>query len=117
MNGRKPHPDQLSILYGQSESPQPLHPPLTTFEAEREAVRWRARLVLIESVMMAALMLGAGLAMNHGFRTALQNAVLVGIACLLTGMLLIGLSALASRLLMRLSRRRQALRKDRSDKL
>lgn len=117
MNGRKPHPDQLPIHYGQSESPQPLPSQLAAIEAEREAIRWRLRLVFIESVMMAALLLGAGLAMNHGFRTALQNAVLVGIACLLTGMLLIGLSALTSRLLTRMSLWRQTLRKARSDKL
>lgn len=93
MNRHPPHPDQLPSAVAHEK----MISARLALEAERDAIRWRLRLVVIESIMMTALLLGAGIAMQHGFGTALRNAVLVGLACLLTGVLLILLSAATSR--------------------
>lgn len=72
--------------------------------AQREAIRWRFRLVLIETVMMAALVLIAGLVLGQNPSLVLRGAALVGAGCLVTGGILIALSAAGARLLSRLHR-------------
>lgn len=102
MKCHSPHPEQLPVALGDTPAKEPMTSEQMikahyAIEAERDAIRWRLRLVVIESIMMTALLLGAGIAMHHGPGTALRNAVLVGLACLLTGVLLILLSAATSR--------------------
>jgi hypothetical protein len=70
-------------------------------------VRWRFRLVLIESAMMATLVVAAGLALGQKPEMVLRGAALVGAGCLLTGGLLIALSAAGSRMLSSIRRRRE----------
>lgn len=70
--------------------------------AENEAVHWRLRLVMIEAVMLSALVLIAGLLLGHPPTLVVRNALMVGIGCLLGGILLVGLSALAGHGLSRL---------------
>lgn len=81
--------------------------------ARREAVRWRFRLVLIETAMMATLVAAAGLALGQKAEMVLRGAALVGAGCLVTGGLLIGLSAAGSRILssIRLRRKRDTARR------
>lgn len=80
---------------------------LVAERAQREAVRWRFRLVVIETAMMALLVLAAGYALGQKTETVLRGAVLVGLGCLGTGVLLIGLSAATARLLSRFRRWRR----------
>jgi hypothetical protein len=70
--------------------------------ARREAVRWRFRLVLIETAMMALLVLIAGLALGQKTDLVLRGAALVAAGCFATGVLLIALSVASSRLLSRI---------------
>ncbi|WP_223806412.1 hypothetical protein [Novosphingobium sp. LASN5T] len=62
--------------------------------AEAAALRWRFRLILIESAGMAALVLGAGAALHQPIGLLLRAGAMVGGACLLSGLLLIALSGL-----------------------
>lgn len=70
--------------------------------ARHEAMRWRFRLVLVETVMMALLVLIAGLVLGQKTELVLRGAALVGAGCLATGALLIVLSAACARLLTRM---------------
>jgi len=74
--------------------------------AEADALRWRFRLVIIESVMITSLVLVAGLALDQPTGIVLRGAALVGAGCFITGLILIGLTGLASRLLARWRRAR-----------
>ncbi|CAM8670874.1 hypothetical protein PX699_24460 [Sphingobium sp. H39-3-25] len=73
--------------------------------AEVQAIQWRFRLVIIESVMMATLVLAAGIALDLPMSKTLTGAATVGIGCFLTGLMLIGLTGAASRLLAKLRRK------------
>lgn len=70
--------------------------------ARQEAVRWRLRLVVMETGVMALLVLAAGFALGQKPEMVLRGAALVGLGCLATGLLLVALSAGAARLLSRI---------------
>jgi hypothetical protein len=76
--------------------------------AERQALGWRFRLVVIESIMMAGLVLVAGLLVDQPTSVVTQASVTVGIACFASGLLLIWLSSLTSGLILRWRHRRRA---------
>lgn len=73
--------------------------------AEADALRWRFRLVLIETAMISALVLASGLALEQPAALVLRGAAIVGAGCFLTGVLLIGLTGAASRILTKLRRK------------
>lgn len=60
--------------------------------AQHQALFWRFRLVTIETLMMGALILCAGLALHQPATMVLRAAVMVSAGCFASGMLLIGLS-------------------------
>jgi hypothetical protein len=72
--------------------------------AEAAAMRWRFRLILIESAMMAGLVLAAGLTLGQPTVLVCRSAAVVGAACLASGLLLIALSGLTGHLLSRYRR-------------
>ena len=74
--------------------------------AEADAVRWRLRLIAIETLLMAGLVTVAGLALDQKPIAVMKAALLVGATCLGSGVLLIGLSAVSRRLLSGLRRGR-----------
>ena len=76
--------------------------------AERQALGWRFRLVVIESVMMAGLVLVAGLLVEQSTSIVTRAAVTVGIACFASGLLLIWLSSVTSGLMLRWRHRQRA---------
>lgn len=76
--------------------------------AEADAIRWRFRLIVIETVMMASLVLAAGLVLKLPADLVLRGSAVVGAACLTSGVLLIGLSGLSGYLLSRWRRWRQS---------
>jgi hypothetical protein len=77
-------------------------------EAERRAYYWRFRLVVIETVMMAGLVLIAGLLVSLPTEMVVRAALTVGAACFASGLLLIWLSSVTSQLMIRWRGRRQA---------
>lgn len=78
-----------------------------TAEAERRAFYWRFRLVAIETVMMASMVLVAGLLIDQPTTMVVRASVTVGIACFVSGLLLIWLSSVTSGLMIRWRRRRR----------
>ena len=74
--------------------------------AEADALRWRFRLVVIETMMIASLVLVAGLVLEQPTGPVLRGAALVGAGCFLTGLLMIALTGAVSRLLAKLRRPR-----------
>lgn len=109
-----PEPDQIYLGFGQRDQLDAMIDNRAAVQAEAEAAYWRLRLMAIESVMMAALVLGAGLAMRLGFALALRNAALVGGGCLAVGVLTVGLAALTGRGFSRLVTHLRARRARRS---
>ena len=58
---------------------------------------WRFRLVTIETLMMGALVLAAGLALGQPAFLVLRASVMVGAGCFASGILLISLTGAADR--------------------
>lgn len=102
----KPHPDQLTLELGKDAELERMIEARVAIRAENEALHWRFRLVIIESVMIASLVLAAGLTLDQPLPLVVRGAALVGAGCFLTGLILIGLTGLTSRLLARWRRRR-----------
>lgn len=75
-----------------------------TARLERDAWRWRFRLLSIETVMMAGLVITAGLILHQPTLLVLRAGLLVGASCFASGMLLLGLSTGTGRLLTRFRR-------------
>ena len=73
---------------------------------ETDAWRWRFRLLTIETVMMAGLVLIAGLMLHQPAELVLRATLLVGASCFASGMLILGLSTGTGKLLSRFRRRR-----------
>jgi hypothetical protein len=61
--------------------------------AKAEAWHWRFRLITVETIMMAMLIVAAGLCLGKPVGEILRAAILVGAACFASGILLLGLSA------------------------
>ena len=107
MKRRSIHRDQLQMqLDGMMPADRALFDAAVAAVAERQALGWRFRLVVIESLMMAGLVLVAGLLVDQPTSIVAQASVTVGIACLVSGLLLIWLSSVTSGLMLRWRRRR-----------
>lgn len=70
--------------------------------AKAQAFAWRFRLVTIETLMMAALVLAAGLALRQPTPLVLRASIMVGGGCFASGILLIGLTGAFDRATARL---------------
>ena len=64
--------------------------------AAAEAFRWRFRLIVTETLMIAILVALAGSILHKPFLVIARAAIGMAAACLASGMLLIGLSGLGS---------------------
>lgn len=104
---RKPNPDQLPLGFGKDAEIERIIEARVSIRAEAEAIRWRFRLVLIETVMMSGLVLAAGFALGQPTPIVLRGAAIVGIACLVTGLMLILLSGVTGLLLSKYRRWRR----------
>lgn len=100
--------DQLPLQFDSQADLERVIEMRVTDRCEAESFRWRFRLVAIETIVLAALVAGAGLTLEQPTSLVVRAALLIGGSCFATGVLLIGLSALGSRLWVRLHRRRSA---------
>lgn len=101
----KSHPDQMILELGKDAELERMIEARVAIRAENEALRWRFRLVIIESVMISSLVLAAGFVLDQPTGMVLRGAALVGAGCFLTGLILIGLTGATSRVLARWRRR------------
>ncbi|WP_336963886.1 hypothetical protein [Sphingobium aquiterrae] len=108
MSRRPASPDQLPLRLVETANDdlERIVEARVAARAEADALRWRFRLVIIESVMIATLVLAAGVVLEQPTGLVLRGAAMVGGGCFLTGLLLIGLTGATSRLLARLRRTR-----------
>ena len=108
MRFRRPHAPshsgQLPLDWSKDAEIERIIEARVAIRAEAAALRWRFRLIVIETVLMAALVLAAGLALKQPTITVLRGAAIVGAACLASGVLLILLSGLTGHLAARYSR-------------
>lgn len=98
---RKPHPDQLALGFSSEEEEEleEIIEARVAARAEAEALRWRFRLIVIESLMLSSLVLAAGITLEQPIWLVLRGTVYVGGGCFLTGLMLIGLTGATGRLL------------------
>lgn len=101
---RNSHSSQLPLEFGKNAETERMIEARVAIRAEAAAMRWRFRLILIETAMMAGLVLAAGLALGQPTAMVCRSAVVVGAACLASGLLLIGLSGLTGHLVSRYRR-------------
>lgn len=102
----KPHPGQLALEFSPGDDLESYVEARVAVRAEADALRWRFRLVVIESVMLASLVLAAGVVLNQPIGLVLPGAGVVGAGCFVTGLILIGLTGAAGRLITRFRRPR-----------
>jgi hypothetical protein len=108
MKRRGPHPDQFLLdLETMLPSDRALFEAAVAAEAERRAFYWRFRLVAIETVMMAGLVLIAGLLIDQPTALVVRASATMSIACFASGLFLIWLSSVTSELMIQWRRRRQ----------
>ncbi|MBO9579567.1 MAG: hypothetical protein J7498_01595 [Sphingobium sp.] len=99
-----PNPDQFKLRLAADEDLERIIEARVAERCEAESIRWRFRLVTIETAMVGALVTAAGLALEQPTMLVLRAAVIVAGSCLASGILLIGLSAWSSKLLIRWTR-------------
>lgn len=102
----KPHPEQLALELSPEDDFEAYIEARIAARAEADALRWRFRLVIIESVMIASLVLASGVVLDQPIGLVLRGAGVVGAGCFVTGLILIGLTGAAGRLLTRFRRPR-----------
>ncbi len=101
---RKSHPDQIMFDWSKDAQMERIIAARVAIRAEREAIRWRFRLICMETVMMGALVAAAGIALDQPTQRVLHAAIGVALACLFSGLLLIALSAAGGLLVTRYRR-------------
>jgi hypothetical protein len=97
----RPHPGQLALDLAPEGDDDDLDRRIEARAAELaqgQAVRWRFRLIVIETAMLTALVVAAGLALEQPMGMVLRGAAVIGASCFVTGILLIGLTGAVSRL-------------------
>lgn len=99
MSRYSPHPDQKSLTCTQRAQLEEVFAARASIQAEAQALRWRLRLIALESAMMAAFLFGGSLALHLSLPTALRNAALFGGGCFVAASLIIGLATVTGRLL------------------
>ena len=101
-----PRPDQMTLELGRDAELERMIEARVAIRAEADALRWRFRLIVIETIMMTTLVTAAGTALDQPPAMVLRAALLVGATCFASGVLLIGLSGATARLLSWFRRRR-----------
>lgn len=101
---RKPHPDQIVFDWSKDAQMERIIAARVAIRAEAEAIRWRFRLICMETVMMGALVAAAGIVLDQPTQRVIHAAIGVSLACLVSGLLLIGLSAASGLIVSRFHR-------------
>lgn len=101
---RKPHPDQIVFDWSKDAQMERIIEARVAIRAEAEAIRWRFRLICMETVMMGVLVAAASIALDQPASRVLHAAIGIALACLASGLLLIALSAVSGLLVTRYRR-------------
>jgi hypothetical protein len=104
MRRTAPHPDQLPLGFGKDAEIERMIEARVAIRAAAEAVRWRFRLMIAETVLLTTMVIITGLFLHQPTAIIARSALLIGAMCLSTGLLLILLTGLMSKLLSRTGR-------------
>lgn len=104
MRSKHPHAEQFALDWSKDAEIERIIEARVAIRSEAAALRWRFRLILIETVLMASLVLAAGLILHQPTGMVLRGAAMVGAACLVSGLLLIALAAFTGHLIARYRR-------------
>ncbi|BAI99061.1 hypothetical protein Sj15T_10600 [Sphingobium sp. TA15] len=96
---RKPNLDQFAFDLSKDAALERMIEARVAIRCENDAIRWRFRLILIETCMIASLVLVAGLALKQPTALVIRGSLIVGAGCFASGVMLIGLSGLTGHLL------------------
>ena len=72
-----PHPDQLPLGFGQDAEIERMIEARVAIRAEAEAVRWRFRLMVVETVLLTTMVIVTGLAMSKSFFWSPRESAMV----------------------------------------
>jgi len=95
---RKSHPDQIAFEWSKDAQMERIIAGRVAIRAEREAIRWRFRMICIETVMMGMLVAVSGMTLNQPAARIVHAVIGVMLACSLSGILLVALSAVGGAL-------------------
>jgi hypothetical protein len=104
MRFKRSHSGQLDLDWSKDAEIERIIEARVAIRSEAAALRWRFRLILVETVLMASLVLAAGLVLHQPTGMVLRGAAIVGAACLVSGLLLIALAAFTGHLIARYRR-------------
>ena len=91
---RKAHPDQLVLDLSKDAALERMIEARVAIRAENAALRWRCRLLLIETAMLGSIVLVAGSAIGQPTAVVVRASLIAGAGCLLSGFMAIALSRL-----------------------
>lgn len=100
----EPRPEPLPLDWHDEEEIERIVRERMAARFETESFHWRLRLVAIETCILGLLMLSVGILLGHPAMMVLRASLMVAGSCFATGVLLLGMSASAARLLSRLSK-------------
>jgi len=92
MRKTPPHPDQLALRFGKDSEIERIIEARVAIRAEAEAIRWRFRLILIETGMLTLFVLIAGWLIGEPLGKIFSSALFVCAGCLASGIILVALS-------------------------
>ncbi|MBA4090138.1 MAG: hypothetical protein C0494_06030 [Sphingobium sp.] len=98
MKPRNGSPIQFALPLEQREAMEQEIEARVARRASEDALIWRFRLVTIEAIMMAGLVIAAGLCLGKPLGAVLRAGLIVGGTCFASGMLLLGCSAGVTRI-------------------
>lgn len=101
------HPDQLQTSWPDEDEIERIVEERMAQRFESESFLWRFRLVSIETILLGALVLIAGLLLKQPTMMVVHASALIAASCFATGFLMILLSAWTSRMMARLRAWRQ----------
>ena len=101
MRRTAPHPGQLPLGFGKDAEIERMIEARVAIRAEAEAIRWRFRLMIVETLLLITMVIVTGLVLHQPTAIIARGALLIGATCLSTGILLILLTGLMGKLLSR----------------
>jgi hypothetical protein len=92
MRRSTPHPDQFALTFGRDSEIERIIEARVAIRAEHQAIRWRFRLIIIETAVLSVMIAAAGYFLGQPLGKILSSALLVALGCLASGFLLVILS-------------------------
>lgn len=103
-HAQKPDPDQLPLLLSPDDELEAIIEARVAARCEADSFIWKFRLVTIETILMGALVVAAGMALDQPVAMVIRAELLIAASCFTSGFLLLILSGWSARLHARFKR-------------